>query len=184
MSIVAEGYKSVGRYCSRHKGCCVLRTRVRMKCCHTTFIFCKWHQHLMSNRKLIQRSSHSWSKSRLHMGYVRLKDSKANWIRQLDSERHYSRNAQFQRRAFVWSSYLKCHFSGTIYVHSHTRTLVRAYTQMNASKTSLSNTGYHLHVSLRLCTFCCRFVISNVIFLSLISCFQVASTLPLRFIII
>ena len=125
MSIVAESYTSVFRYCSRHKSCYVLPTRARIKCCHTTFILCQWHQHLMGSRKLIKRWSHGCSKLQLHMGYIKLKYSKANWIRQLVSKRQYSWNAQFQRRAFAWSCYLKNHFRGTIYVHI--RTLLRAY---------------------------------------------------------
>jgi hypothetical protein len=69
-------------------------------------------------------------------------------------------------------------------IHSHIRTLLRTYIQMNASNTSLSKRGFHLHVPLRLCTFWCRVVISNVICVFLISRFQVTSTSSLNFIII
>ena len=148
MSIVAESYTSIVRYCSRHKSYCVLPTRVGMKCCHTTFILCQWHQNFMGSRKLIKRWSHGWSKLQLHMGYVRLKNSEENWTRQLVSERQYSWNAQFQRPAFALSCYLKNHFRGTTYIHTYVLYYVRTYKW----------TPVTLHCPTEVCTYTCRYV--------------------------
>ena len=102
-------------------------TRVRMKCFHNTFILYIWHQHLIGSRKVIKWLSHRWSKLRLHMGYVRLKNSKAYWIRQLVSKRKFLWNVQFQRRNFAWSYYLKNHIHGPIYIRTYVLCYVRKY---------------------------------------------------------